>query len=84
MLARRGLDKDPAMTPGEFAPGVAAAYPESAVDFDALTRAYEDVRYGSAHLDRAALRELDERRRRIISVLKRRAPSARDATPPEA
>ena len=70
-LARRGLDKDPAATPAEFAPGVAAAYPESAADFYALTRAYEDVRYGSAHLDRATLRDLDARRRRIISVLRR-------------
>ena len=29
-LARRGVDKDPAMTPGEFAPAVAEAYPETA------------------------------------------------------
>ncbi len=83
-LARRGVDKDPAMTPAEFAPGVAAAYPESAVDFDALTRAYEDVRYGSTHLDRETLRELDARRRRIVATLRRRAPEARDASPPDA
>ncbi|MGZ8607634.1 MAG: DUF4129 domain-containing protein [Actinomycetota bacterium] len=74
-LARRGVDKDRAMTPAEFAPEVAEAYPESAVDFDALTRAYEDVRYGSAHLDRAALRELDARRRRIIAALRRMPPT---------
>jgi hypothetical protein len=75
-LARRGLDKDPAMTPAEFAPQVAGAYPGSAHDFEALTRAYEDVRYGSAHLDRATLRELDARRRRILAALRRRAPEA--------
>ena len=78
-----GGQRDPAMTPAEFAPGVAAAYPESAPDFDALTRAYEDVRYGSAHLDRARLRELDAHRRRIIAAIRRRAPEARDATPPD-
>ncbi len=47
-----GMVKDPALTPAEFAPEVAAAYPESAESFDALTRAYQDVRYGSARLDR--------------------------------
>ncbi|MGZ5212951.1 MAG: DUF4129 domain-containing protein, partial [Actinomycetota bacterium] len=73
-LARRGMDKDPALTPAEFAPEVAAAYPETARDLDALTRAYEDVRYGSALLDRATLRELDANRRRIIAALRRRAP----------
>jgi Domain of unknown function (DUF4129) len=77
-LARRGVGKDPAMTPAEFAPAVAAAYPESAADIDALTRAYQDVRYGSAHLDRATLRELERHRRNILAVLRRRAPSALD------
>ena len=73
-LARRGIDKDPALTPAEFAPEVAAAYPETADSFDALTRAYEDVRYGSANLDRATLRELEEHRKRILAALRRRAP----------
>jgi len=82
-LARRGVDKDPALTPAEFTPAVAEAYPESAVDFDALTRAYEDVRYGSAHLDRAVLRELDGHRRNILAALRRRAPEARDVTQPD-
>ncbi len=63
----------PATTPAEFAPEVATAYPESAAGFDALTRAYEDVRYGSAHLDEASLRELDEHRR----TDPRRAPASR-------
>jgi hypothetical protein len=73
------MGKDPAWTPSEFVPEVAGAYPESAADFDALTRAYEDVRYGSAHLDRATLRELDEQRKRILTALRRRAPDTRDA-----
>jgi hypothetical protein len=82
-LAGRGVDKEPAMTPAEFSPAVAAAYPESALDFDALTRAYQDVRYGAAHLDRATLRELDGHRRTILAALRRRAPWARDATTPD-
>jgi hypothetical protein len=76
-LARRGVEKEPAMTPAEFASEVAEAYPESARDFLALTSAYEDVRYGSAHLDRTSLRELDEHRKRIVSALRRRAPEPR-------
>ena len=57
--------------------------PRAPRDFDALTRAYEDVRYGSAHLDRAVLRELDAYRRTILAALRRRAPEARDATDPD-
>jgi uncharacterized protein DUF4129 len=78
-LARRGVDKDKAMTPAEFAPEVAVAYPESALAFDALTRAYEDVRYGSARLDGQAIRELDAHRKQILAAIRRRAPEARDA-----
>ena len=74
-LAQRGVDKDAAMTPAEFVPEVAVAYPESGRDFDVLTRAYEDVRYGSAHLDRATLHELDGNRRRILATIRRGAPS---------
>jgi len=82
-LARRGVVMDPAMTPAEFAPDVAEAYPESAEGFDALTRAYEDVRYGSAHLDRATLRTLDVYRRSIRATRRGRAPKARAAPPPD-
>jgi hypothetical protein len=81
-LAHRGVDKDRSMTPAEFAPEVAAAYPESARDFDALTRAYEDVRYGSARLDREIVRELDANRRRILAAIRRRAPEPH-GDPPE-
>jgi hypothetical protein len=77
-LAQRGVDKDAAMTPAEFAPEVAVAYPESGRDFDVLTRAYEDVRYGSARFDRATLHELDGNRRRILATIRRRAPEVRD------
>jgi hypothetical protein len=79
-LAGRGVVMAPAMTPAEFAPEVATAYPESAEGFDALTRAYEDVRYGSGHLDDPTLRELNAHRRSILAAI-RRAPSARAAPP---
>jgi len=82
-LATRGVVMGPAMTPAEFAPEVAAAYPESAEGFDALTRAYEDVRYGSAHLDDPTLHALNASRRSILAALRRRAPSARAAPPPD-
>ncbi len=70
-LASRGVVMAPAMTPAEFAPEVATAYPESAEGFDALTRAYEDVRYGSAHLDDPTLRALDAYRRSILAAIRR-------------
>jgi Domain of unknown function (DUF4129) len=77
-LARRGVELEATMTPAEFAPDVAVAYPECGEAFGALTRAYEDVRYGSARLDRSTLRELDAYRRSILTALRRRPP-----TPPE-
>ena len=39
------------MTPAEFAPAVAAAYPESAERLRRTHARVQDVRYGSAHLD---------------------------------
>ena len=74
-LAQRGVVMEPSMTPAEFAPEVAMAYPESADGFDALTRAYEDVRYGSAHLDEPTMHELHAHRRSILATIRRRAPS---------
>jgi hypothetical protein len=78
-LARRGVVMEPAMTPAEFAPEVAEAYPESAEGFDVLTRAYEDVRYGSAELDGATLRALDAYRRSILATLRRQPPRSTEA-----
>ena len=66
------------MTPAEFTPVVAEAYPESAEAFAMLTRAYQDVRYGSAHLDRATLHELDAHRRSILAAVRRRGPTLPD------
>lgn len=68
-LARRGIAKDPWQTPAEFAPVVAEAVPASAAEFDELTRAYEDVRYGALRIDRAALRRLSSGQQRIVRAI---------------
>jgi hypothetical protein len=73
-LARRGVQKDPSLTPAEFGPQMSAAYPECAEAFGALTRAYEDVRYGSLQLDRAGLRLMEEHRKTILAAIRRREP----------
>jgi hypothetical protein len=69
-LRRKSLEKEPAVTPAEFVPEVAAAFPAGADDFRALTDAYEDVRYGNVRLDRERLRELEGRHRRLLETLR--------------
>jgi hypothetical protein len=78
-LERRGVEKEPAHTPGEFASAVTGIYPECGGSFRAITRAYEDVRYGAARLDRNALRELDGHHRSVLAAIRRRPP---DLFPP--
>jgi hypothetical protein len=73
-LARRGLPKEPALTPAEFAPIVARAYPQSAGSFLELTRAYQDVRYGDLRFDRATLHRLEGHRRSVLAVVRRSEP----------
>ncbi len=75
-LERRGLPKEPSLTPAEFVPEVISAYPDSATSFRALTRAYEDVRYGRLNLDRSALRRLDGDHRSLMSAIRRQPPRA--------
>jgi len=64
------LRKAPALTPAEFVPEVAGRFPDRAEDFRALTRAYEDVRYGGIRLDRDRVRELEVRHRRLLQALR--------------
>jgi hypothetical protein len=68
-LRERHLPKEPALTPGEFVSEVAGAIPRGAEDFRALTRAYEDVRYGSRRLGRADVTRVDASRRRLLALL---------------
>lgn len=80
-LARRGVRKDPSLTPAEFGPEMTSAYPECAEAFQALTRAYEDVRYGSLQLDRAGLRRMEGHRKAILAAIRRRAPDTPKSDP---
>jgi uncharacterized protein DUF4129 len=70
-LERLGLPKPPSRTPGEYLPEVARAFPESARGFTALTRAYEQVRYGSIALDRDAVGRLEVERDGAMQALGR-------------
>ncbi len=73
-LGRAGLEKAPALTPAEFVPEVIEAYPGSADAFRALTRAYEDVRYGRLTLDAGALRRLDREHKSLLASIRRQPP----------
>ena len=77
-LERLRLPKDPALTPAEFAPQVARAFPSCAEGFRELTRAYEDVRYGNLALDPRGLRRTEEQAEGVLAVLKKARPLAED------
>jgi hypothetical protein len=69
-LGERGLPKGPSLTPAEYVPAVAEAYPECADGFRRLTRAYEDVRYGSRRVTAEALHRLEEDHRSLLGALR--------------
>jgi hypothetical protein len=69
-LRELGIIREPWLTPTEFAPVVAGAVPGCAAEFELLTHAYEDVRYGSLRLDRPALRDLESAQKRITKTLR--------------
>jgi Domain of unknown function (DUF4129) len=68
-LRRREIVREPWQTPAEFAPVVAGAVPSCADAFAELTRAYEDVRYGSLRIDAAAVERLEAGQRRMMTVI---------------
>jgi hypothetical protein len=70
-LERLGLPKPPSRTPGEYLPLVNTAFPESARGFTALTRAYEQVRYGSIALGEEAVWRLEIERDGAMEALGR-------------
>ena len=70
-LERRGLAKPPSRTPGEYLTDVTRSFPDCAPGFTALTRAYEDVRYGSVRMEPAALGRLDAARGLAMDALSR-------------
>ena len=69
-LRQLGIVREPWQTPTEFAPVVAEAVPGCAAEFELLTHAYEDVRYGRLRLDRPALREVESGQKRIAATLR--------------
>jgi hypothetical protein len=69
VLERLGLPKAPALTPGEYLREVTIAFPECAPGFTALTRAYEDVRYGSLSFDGDRLGRLEANRLLAMAAL---------------
>lgn len=72
LLALRRLDvvREPWQTPAEFAPVVADAVPSCADAFAELTRAYQDVRYGSLRIDATATGRLEAGQQRIMSAIR--------------
>jgi hypothetical protein len=68
-LRRREIVREPWQTPAEFAPVVAGAVPSCADAFAELTRAYEDVRYGSLRIDPTAIVRLEAGQQRIMSAI---------------
>ena len=66
-----GLPKGPSRTPGEYLRDVTGAIPECAAGFTALTRAYEDVRYGSMRFDPVRLDRLEANRQLAMNALSR-------------
>jgi len=71
VLEQRGLPRRGYLTPGEYIGDVAKAFPGCANGFHELTRAYEEVRYGSRTFGDDALRVLEPRRALVMDVLTR-------------
>ena len=75
-LEASGEAKPPDATPAEFAREVSARHPVVAEDFGALTRAYEDVRYGAATLTKGAVEAVERHRRSLVATVRRLPPPA--------
>jgi uncharacterized protein DUF4129 len=71
LLESRGLRKPVAATPAEYVGIVGEAFPDSRPGFEALTRAYEQVRYAARALDRAALHRLRRDRESAAAVIRK-------------
>src|SRR5207237_938746 len=71
LLERKGLSRAPNSTPDEFLEEVGRAFPDCRYGFHELTRAYEEVRYGSVTFDRDRVQELEPRRAFVMVMLER-------------
>jgi hypothetical protein len=74
VLEGLGVPRAAWSTPGEYVDVVSGAFPAVASDLGALTRAYEDVRYGGRGIDREGLRRLQHRVESLMAVLSRAQP----------
>jgi hypothetical protein len=81
-LRVRGLAKEPWLTPAEFEPQIASAFPAVATEFAALTRAYEDVRYGNLRVDPPGLERLEQGQRRLLRAVRERPSPPAGTMPP--
>ena len=76
LLEAKGLAKSGPETPGEFLRRVAPAFPGTTSALTELTRAYEDVRYGSRVFDRASIDRLGLQRDLVAHLLEQAEPPA--------
>jgi hypothetical protein len=54
---KRGLERQPATTPSEFAQDLNSRWPDSEADIEALTEAFLEARYSRQHVDRRRLEQ---------------------------
>jgi hypothetical protein len=68
-MERRGVSRVPSRTPAEFLREAVEAFPGAAASLTALTRAYEDVRYGTRAIAPERLDTLEAHRGIILASL---------------
>jgi hypothetical protein len=69
-LERRGLPRPPDRTPSEYMGDVNRAFPECGSEFELLTSAYQDVRYGNRGLDESLMGHLASRRELVMRTIR--------------
>jgi hypothetical protein len=69
-LERCGVPKEPWRTPAEFLERAGEAFPRARSGLTALTRAYEEVRYGSRTIDPERLDRLEAHRGIVLAALR--------------
>jgi hypothetical protein len=69
-MERKGVARPRWQTPGEYLREAEAAFPDTAASFAALTRAYEDVRYGNRVIGPERLDRMEAHRDVVLRVLR--------------
>jgi hypothetical protein len=82
-LEDRGLAKPPARTPAEFVSVVGARVPEARSSFEALTRAYEEVRYGNVAVPEGTMSALEDGQEALLEAIRRSRPAEAPDDPGE-